>query len=314
MTAKTPFKSFIIAPLMVNSVLIIASLVFIFVLKETTPVPIFVIFMLINTIFMTLYALVPLKYKNGFRLANMLIIGSFLFFLAQLLGRQNFQIEGLFFYLFAGVIGGVIINYVNAKIIGPLISGRSWCGWNCWTAMFLDLLPWKKNTTWQTGGIRYIKYILFAFSLILTAVLVLIFKYTIVDTSPEAVAMGTQTALIWGAAGNLLYYIAGIILAVKFKDNRAFCKYVCPVSVFLKVSNKSAILKIGTKKEKCTDCKACSRVCPMSIDISAYVKDGTRVLADECIMCMKCVAHCPENALHASMGFDISRKNHLLET
>ncbi|MBN2436790.1 MAG: 4Fe-4S binding protein [Spirochaetes bacterium] len=312
MSAKTPFKSFIAAPLMLNSVLIIASLVFVFVLKETTPVPIFIIFMLINTIFMTLYALVPLKYKNGFRLANMLIIGSFLFFLAQLLGRQNFQIEGFFFYLFAGVIGGVMVNYANGKIIGPLISGRSWCGWNCWTVMFLDLLPWKKNTTWQTGGVRYIKYIMFALSLALTAVLVLIFKYTIVDTSPEAMASGTRTALIWGAAGNILYYVIGIALAVSFKDNRAFCKYACPVSLFLKASNKFALLKIGTKKEKCTDCKTCSSVCPMSIDIPAYVKDETRVLADECIMCMKCVSHCPENALFASVGLDVSKKNILL--
>ena len=29
-------------------------------------------------------------------------------------------------------------------------------------------------------------------------------------------------------AGNALYYIAGIALAFAFKDNRAFCKYLCP--------------------------------------------------------------------------------------
>ena len=35
-------------------------------------------------------------------------------------------------------------------------------------------------------------------------------------------------------AGNALYYIAGIALAFAFKDNRAFCKYLCPITVFLK--------------------------------------------------------------------------------
>ena len=33
---------------------------------------------------------------------------------------------------------------------------------------------------------------------------------------------------------NLLYYIVGISLAYALKDNRAFCKYICPVTVFLK--------------------------------------------------------------------------------
>lgn len=35
-------------------------------------------------------------------------------------------------------------------------------------------------------------------------------------------------------AGNALYYISGIALAFIFKDNRAFCKYLCPITVFLK--------------------------------------------------------------------------------
>ena len=35
-------------------------------------------------------------------------------------------------------------------------------------------------------------------------------------------------------AGNAVYYISGIVLAFVLKDNRAFCKYLCPVTVFLK--------------------------------------------------------------------------------
>ena len=31
--------------------------------------------------------------------------------------------------------------------------------------------------------------------------------------------------------GNILYYTVGIILAFAFKDNRAFCKYICPITV-----------------------------------------------------------------------------------
>ena len=44
-----------------------------------------------------------------------------------------------------------------------------------------------------------------------------------------------ENILFWAfLMGNALYYIIGIILAFKLKDNRAFCKYICPITVFLK--------------------------------------------------------------------------------
>ncbi len=36
------------------------------------------------------------------------------------------------------------IHYAVAKIFGPLIFGRGWCGFACWTAMVLDFLPYKE--------------------------------------------------------------------------------------------------------------------------------------------------------------------------
>ena len=33
-------------------------------------------------------------------------------------------------------------------------------------------------------------------------------------------------------AGNALYYLVGIVFAFLFQDNRAFCKYLCPITVF----------------------------------------------------------------------------------
>lgn len=35
------------------------------------------------------------------------------------------------------------IHYAVAKIFGPLIFGRGWCGYACWTAMVLDFLPYR---------------------------------------------------------------------------------------------------------------------------------------------------------------------------
>ena len=53
-----------------------------------------------------------------------------------------------------------------------------------------------------------------------------------------------RAALVWFVAGILLYYALGIGLAWPLQDNRAFCKYVCPVSVPLKLTSRFSLWKL----------------------------------------------------------------------
>ena len=79
------------------------------------------------------------------------------------------------------------------------------------------------------------------------------------------------------------------------KDNRAFCKYICPVTVFLKPMSYFALFRIKCDPGKCISCGRCRQVCPMEVDMldpSRRRKNGT-----ECILCMECVKHCPKKAL-----------------
>ena len=95
--------------------------------------------------------------------------------------------------------------------------------------------------------------------------------------------------------GNLAYYLVGIALAFLCKDNRAFCKYICPVTVFLKPASYFSLLRIRCDEEKCISCGKCKRVCPMDVEMtdnSRKRKNGT-----DCILCMECVKVCPKGAL-----------------
>ena len=49
--------------------------------------------------------------------------------------------------------------------------------------------------------------------------------------------------LYWLLIGNTLYYIIGIILAALSDDNRAFCKYVCPITGIYENRSKVFITK-----------------------------------------------------------------------
>jgi len=95
--------------------------------------------------------------------------------------------------------------------------------------------------------------------------------------------------------------------------NNAFRKYVCPIAVFLKTASRLALLKVQGASEKCTDCGACAKVCPMDIRINDYVTSGTRVLSTECTLCQTCINSCPQGALKLSFGFDLGGKELLNE-
>lgn len=240
----------------------------------------------------------PRKKKHRGRIFSLFAVGLWMFGFVGLVGRENMQLEGFWFVLFHGAFSGAVIHYSVAKILGPLVFGRSWCGWSCWTAMILDLLPFKRSPGRLPGKWGWLRYAHFALSFGLVALLWFGLSYR------PALEFNTDL-LLWFVAGNLLYYGLGIGLAYALKDNRAFCKYVCPVAVPLKVGTSFSLLKVSSDAESCTQCGACSKACPMDVDVAYYARQGLRVSSSECILCKSCIHTCPHGSL--SWSFDLDR-------
>lgn len=222
------------------------------------------------------------EYKHARRIVQ-LLVGLYMLFYLGLISNENMQLEGFWYYLFSGVFEAATIHYAVAKIFGPLVFGRGWCGYACWTAMVLDFLPYKIPQR-SRKRIGWIRYITFLFSLIFVSALFL----THVDNIERIMFYSF-------IIGNILYYGVGITLAFLFRDNRAFCKYICPITVFLKPMSYFSLLRVKCDKEKCISCGKCKKVCPMEVDVtdnSRKRKNGT-----ECILCLECVKGCPKNAL-----------------
>lgn len=250
-----------------------------------------------------LYGTLPKKKKPIGRRLTLFLIGLFLigFAIFREGGGENSQLEGAIFGLLTGVFQMGVFHYMIAKIFGPLLFGRMWCGWACWTVMVLDLLPFKRPAGRLSGRWGWIRYLHFGLSLTLVLVLVYLVGF-------RAGATGT-IAVTWFIIGNLLYYAVGITLAFALKDNRAFCKYVCPVSVPLKLTTRFSIIKIGQGAGQCNDCDACEKMCPMDVRISDYILNGQRVLSTECSLCQTCITVCAQNALKLSFAFDLGGKD-----
>lgn len=252
-----------------------------------------------------LYAVLPKKHKPKGRRLALIMVGAFLFGFAVFQGHENSQLEGFFFGLLTGVVQMGVIHYFIAKIIGPVLFGRLWCGWACWTVMVLDLLPFKRPSGRLPGRWGWLRYLHFGLSLAIVAMLFFVFGY-------KDGAAGRQ-AVLWFLVGNAAYYLVGITLAYALKDNRAFCKYICPVSVPLKISTRFSLLKIGKAGGECNDCGACVKMCPMDVRIPDYILNGQRVLSTECSLCQTCTTVCAKDALKLSFGFDMGGKDLLRE-
>lgn len=234
-------------------------------------------------------------YSKKVRFARNLVqaaVGLYMLVYLGIFSNENMQIEGFWYYLFLGVFEAAVIHYLVAKLLGPFLFGRGWCGYACWTAMVLDLLPYKtlRQDVRDAQELRkkrlgYIRYLVFLTSLLFVGAL---FVFHV----PNLERVMLYSFLI----GNALYYGTGILLAFLLKDNRAFCKYICPITVFLKPASYFSLLRVKLDKDKCVSCGKCLKACPMQVDMldaSRSRRNGT-----ECILCLECIRECPKQALH----------------
>lgn len=227
-------------------------------------------------------------YVSGFKYARMVVqlsVGLYMLIYLGVISRENMQIEGFWYYLSLGVFEAAVIHYLVAKIGGPLLFGRGWCGYACWTAMVLDFLPYKTPQKPRRKKLGWFRIVTFTLSIFYFLVLSRLYPSDL-----------EKLMFISFILGNLIYYAIGITLAFVFKDNRAFCKYVCPIAVFLKPASYFARLRITVDADACISCGKCKKVCPMDVDMldnRRNRKNGT-----ECILCFECQKACPKQAIN----------------
>ena len=238
----------------------------------------------------------------GRRISILMISPIFLLFLG-VMQRENLQIEETVFYILLFISSGIFIrvlyHYAIAKIIGPFIWGRGFCGWACWTAALLEWLPIKENYPIPVKFTR-IRYLVFVISILIPIMFVLLgydWRSNHIYENGEVISTGKPGALIWFLVGNGIYYLAAILLAFKFKKKRAFCKIACPVSLVMKAQTTIALVKKAPSGKECISCKACNVNCPMDVDVMGYISKGKKVSSSECILCGICGNICPQKAI-----------------
>lgn len=222
----------------------------------------------------------------------------------QLLLGVRFSIETGSYYFGSYAIGtiGLIATF----------SGRITCGWLCPFGLiqeFLYKIPTDKK--WEVPNFtRYFKYFfLFAFVFLFPLLLTndwgmgkpWFCKYVCPAGTLEA---GIPMLLLQPdlrATLGLLFYNKllwmFVFLAWSVITSRPFCKTTCPLGAFYGIFNKISFIRLELVKDRCTECGACSSVCPMGIQFNKA--EGSA----ECIFCMRCMKEaCQFGAIQVTCG------------
>ena len=225
----------------------------------------------------------------GRRVSILLNLPALLLFV-PFVNNENFQLEGVVLIVLAGYFSKGFIHFAISKIFGPLIWGRGFCGWACWTAAVLDWLPMKKQRIFpqKLGNMRY---------LILVASVSLPFYLVFVAGYDVRGSYIGKAELGWMMGSNIVYYLLAIPLAYILKDRRAFCKALCPVSLVMKVPARFARIRMKPSGNTCIECGICNHSCMMGVDVMSAISQGLRVKNTECVLCGTCKIKCPVQAI-----------------
>lgn len=227
----------------------------------------------------------------GRKVALLMILPSLLFFV-PIVNNENFQLEGVALIVLVGFFSKGFIHYLIAKILGPLIWRRGFCGYACWTAAVLDWLPIHKRAPDLPRGHRRWRYLALGLSILLPTYLIFVMSY-----DPFANYINRRE-MAWMFVSNGIYYALAVPLAFLLRDRRAFCKCVCPVSLVMTPTTRLGLLKIRPNPSAtCTSCAACNRICPMGVDVMACMETGVPVTDTECILCNDCKIVCPSQKI-----------------
>lgn len=190
-------------------------------------------------------------------------------FTLHVLGLK-FPFESLFlFLLFIAALSSLFMAL-------SMLLGRLWCGWFCPQTLVCDLTePLKRKPLLFYAAI-------FLLSLVLT------FTFYFYFQSPYAYIFllfstkSTSLPLFW-----LLLFALLIFLNFAFY-RRGFCRELCLTAWIQKMGFDEYTLRVDFLRERrseCQDCKACIKVCPLSLDL----RDN---FDNNCIACAQCLVIC----------------------
>ncbi|HEX3001029.1 MAG TPA: 4Fe-4S binding protein [Methanoregula sp.] len=204
--------------------------------------------------------------------------------------------------------GGLVIFAL--LFISSLVLGRLWCGWLCPSGGIQEITRFLHDRLLRTRKLNWLKYLVFLgiFGSLVFAI------WSSGGLKTIDMFYRTEYGIAILAAGGVAAFLGPVIITLIFTfifGRRGFCHTFCPIAIMQIVGRKIRnligwpALHLTVEKGRCTDCKTCSKECPMSLDVNTMVREGNMENSD-CILCGNCADTCRNGVIrYAGSGKEI---------
>jgi len=183
-------------------------------------------------------------------------------------------------------------------MLASLLVPRSFCSHVCPVGAVSELLgdlgrrwlgrPWQLPR-WLDVPLRGLKYLLLAFFVWATWIAMGLPSLQGFLDSPYNKVADVKMLLFFAEPSRLTIGVLAALVVASVLVRDFWCRYLCPYGALLGLAGRFAPLKVDRDVATCTQCQACTRVCPARISVHT----ATRVRHVECSGCQDCVAACP---------------------
>lgn len=107
--------------------------------------------------------------------------------------------------------------------------------------------------------------------------------------SPYARIADAKMWRFFAPPGDLTVAVIAVLVILSIFVRDFWCRYLCPYGALVGLLGRVAIFKVSRDPATCTDCRACTKVCPARLPVHRL----HRVSSIECTGCQDCVVACP---------------------
>jgi ferredoxin-type protein NapH len=178
-----------------------------------------------------------------------------------------------------------------------VLGGRSYCAWVCPINVVTDAAAWTRErlgirSHWQPD--RRLRLWILGGVLAASA-----FAGTIAWEQVNPITL-LHRGLVFGF-GAAWIAVAAVFLFDLLVSKRGWCSHVCPVGAFYGLVGRVSVVRVNAaRRDACTDCGDCFRVCPEPHVIAAALKPrdpaATPVIRHgDCLNCGACIDVCTDD-------------------
>lgn len=199
-----------------------------------------------------------------------------------------------------GIVTGSFVVF-GLLFLAALVFGRAYCGWICPGGAVSEAMCPIRNRRVTRRWLSWIKYAIWVPWLGLITTLFIraggLMRVEFTYETWHGISVSSWQGLI--VFGVVVAVIASISLLV---GRRGFCHSACWMAPFMILGRglRDRLhlpgLRLKARAGECISCGACTRGCPMSLDVQKMVAKGS-MTASECILCARCVDVCPKDAI-----------------